>query len=130
MRIILLCALFLTALGTTLYQVKTGIDIREDKLAALEAGIDKTKREVAMLEAEWAYLSRPERVMELSERLLGMRPIAKNRVLTIDAIPMRLAPKFKGRIVGPGYMKPAAGDSVAPELKLFTEIAGSGATQQ
>ena len=77
MRIILLCALFLATLGTILYQVKTGIDIREDRLATLESEISKTKREVAVLEAEWAYLSRPERVMELSDRLLGMRPIAR-----------------------------------------------------
>ena len=129
MRIILLCAFFLATLGTILYQVKTGIDIREDRLATLESEISKTKREIAVLEAEWAYLSRPERVMELSDRLLGMRPIAKNRVLPIDAIPMRLVPKFKDHFVGPGQMKPAASDSIAPELNLFREISGSGAVQ-
>ena len=129
MRIILLCAFFLATLGTILYQVKTGIDIREDRLATLESEISKTKREIAVLEAEWAYLSRPERVMELSDRLLGMRPIAKNRVLPIDAIPMRLVPKFKDRFVGPGQMKPAAGDSIAPELYLFREISESGAVK-
>ena len=128
MRIILLCALFLATLGTILYQVKTGIDIRQDKLAALESEISKTKREIAVLEAEWAYLSRPERIMELSVRLLGMRPIAKSRVLTIDAIPIRLVPKFTDRVVGPGQMRLAAGDSIAPKLDLFSEISGSGAT--
>ena len=129
MRIILLCALFLTTLGTILYQVKTGTDIRVDRLAALESDIRKTKREIAVLEAEWAYLSRPERVMELSDRLLGMRPIARDRVLPIDAIPMRLVPQFKDRAVGPGQMKPAAADSIAPELNLFRGVSGSGATQ-
>ena len=129
MRIILLCALFLATLGTILYQVKTGIDIRQGKLATLESEISKTKREIAVLEAEWAYLSRPERIMELSDRLLGMRPIAKSRVLTIDAIPMRLVPKFKDRVVDPGQMRLAAGDSIAPKLYLFSEISGSGVTQ-
>ena len=129
MRIILLCALFLATLGTILYQVKTGIDIRQGNLATLESEISKTKREIAVLEAEWAYLSRPERIMELSGRLLGMRPIAKSRVLTIDAILMRLVPKFKDRVVGPGQMRLAVGDSIAPELYLFSEISGSGATQ-
>ena len=112
-----------------MYQVKTGIDIREDRLATLESKISTAKREVAVLEAEWAYLSRPERVMELSHRLLGMRPIAKNRVVPIDAIPMRLVPKFKDRVVGLGQMKPAAGDSIAPELKLFREISRLEAVQ-
>ena len=130
MRIILLCALFLATLGTILYQVKTGIDIRQGKLATLESEISKTKREIAVLEAEWAYLSRPERIMELSVRLLGMRPIAKSRVLTIDAIPIRLVPKFTDRVVGPGQMRLASGDSIAPKLDLFSEISGSGATQR
>ena len=67
--------------------------------------------------------------MELSGRLLGMRPVAKSRVLTIDAIPMRLVPKFKDRVVGPGQMRLAAGDSIAPELNLFREISESGAVQ-
>ena len=129
MRIILLCALFLATLGTILYQVKTGIDIREDKLATLESKISTAKREVTVLEAEWAYLSRPERVMELSHRLLDMRPIAKNRVLPIDAIPMRFVPKFKDRVVGLGQMKPAAGDSIAPELNLLREISRLEAVQ-
>ena len=130
MRIILLCAFFLVTLGTILYQVKTGIDIREDRLATLESNVSKTKREIEVLEAEWAYLSRPERVMDLSDRLLGMRPITKNRVLPIDAIPMRLVPKFKDRVVGPGQMKPATGDSIAPELGLLREISTSGAVKR
>ena len=43
-----------------------------------------------MLEAEWAYLSRPDRVMNLSTGLLDMKPISRDRVLPLDAIPMRL----------------------------------------
>ena len=68
MRLILLSALILVGLGTTLYQVKTGIDERQDRLQRLEIRIADTKRDIAVLEAEWAYLSRPERVMTLSER--------------------------------------------------------------
>ena len=67
MRLILLTALILVGLGTTLYQVKTGIDERQDRLQQLELRIANTKRDIAVLEAEWAYLSRPERVMTLSE---------------------------------------------------------------
>ncbi len=130
MRIILLCILFLAPLGTILYQVKTGIDIREERLVELEAKINKSEREIAVLEAEWAYLSRPERIMELSDRLLGMRPISINRVLPIDAIPMRPVPKFEDRIVDPGQMKPADGDSIAPKLNLLREISGPGVMPQ
>ena len=90
MRLILLSALILVGLGTTLYQVKTGIDERQHRLQQLELRIADTKRDIAVLEAEWAYLSRPERVMSLSGDLLQMTPIGQDRILPLDAIPMRI----------------------------------------
>ena len=90
MQLILLSALILVGLGTTLYQVKTGIDERQDWLQQLELRIADTKRDIAVLEAEWAYLSRPERVMTLSGDLLQMKPIGQDRILPLDAIPMRI----------------------------------------
>ena len=89
MRLILLSALILVGLGTTLYQVKTSIDERQDLLRNLEISIANTKRDIAVLEAEWAYISRPERVMELSNDLLQMAPIGQDRILPLNSIPMR-----------------------------------------
>ena len=90
MRLILLSALILFGLGTTLYQVKTSIDKRQDILRNLELSIASTKRDIAVLEAEWAYISRPDRVMTLSNDLLQMAPIGQDRILPLDAIPMRI----------------------------------------
>ena len=90
MRLILLSALILVGLGTTLYQVKTSIDERQDLLRNLELSIANTKRDIAVLEAEWAYISRPDRVMVLSNDLLQMAPIGQDRILPLSAIPMRI----------------------------------------
>ena len=90
MRLILLSAIILGGLGATLYQVKTSIDERQDLLRSLEISINKTKRDIAVLEAEWAYLSRPDRVMTLSSDLLKMAPIGQDRILPLNAIPMRI----------------------------------------
>ena len=90
MRIIILTAVVLASLGTTLYQVKTGIDERQAELRRLQADIATTQRDIAVLEAEWAFLSRPDRVMNLSASLLDMKPISPDRILPLDAIPMRL----------------------------------------
>ena len=90
MRIIILTAVVLASLGTTLYQVKTGIDERQAELQRLRANIATTQRDIAVLEAEWAFLSRPDRVMNLSASLLDMKPISQDRILPLDAIPMRL----------------------------------------
>jgi hypothetical protein len=90
MRLTLLSTVILVGLGTTLYQVKTSIDERQDRLRNLELSIANTKRDIAVLEAEWAYLSRPDRVMTLSNDLLQMKPIGQDRILPLDAIPMRV----------------------------------------
>ena len=89
MRIIILTAVVLASFGSTLYQVKTGIDERQAELRRLQANIVTTKRDILVLEAEWAFLSRPDRVMNLSTSLLDMTPISRDRVLPLDAIPMR-----------------------------------------
>ena len=90
MRLILLSALILSGLGTTLYQVKTSIDNRQRNLHSLELQISNTKRDIAVLEAEWAYISRPDRVMKLSNDLLQMAPIGQDRILELNSIPMRI----------------------------------------
>ena len=90
MRVIILTAIVLASLGTTLYQVKTGIDERQAELRRLQAEIATTQRDIAVLEAEWAFLSRPDRVMNLSASLLDMEPISQDRILPLEAIPMRL----------------------------------------
>ena len=90
MRTIILTAIVLASLGTTLYQIKTGIDERQAELRRLKAEIATTQRDIAVLEAEWAFLSRPDRVMNLSASLLDMGPISQDRILPLEAIPMRL----------------------------------------
>ena len=90
MRLILVSAVVLVGLGTTLYQVKTSIDERQEHLNSLKISIANTKRDIAVLEAEWAYLARPDRVMTLSNDLLEMKPIGQDRILPLNAIPMRI----------------------------------------
>ena len=118
MRLILLGTILTAILGTTLYQVKIGIDAREDSLLQLEREIHDTEREIAVLEAEWTYLSRPERVLELSDRVLEMKPIDTDRILPIEAIPMRILPDFKDRIADVGVITllPAEDEDPAGEM--------------
>ena len=104
MRLIILSALILVGLGTTLYQVKTSIDERQDLLRSLEISIANTKRDIAVLEAEWAYISRPDRVMALSSDLLEMAPIGQDRILPLNAIPMRI--DFNTVLLTPRLAKP------------------------
>lgn len=62
--------------------------------------------------------SRPERVLELSDRVLEMKPIDTDRILPIEAIPMRILPDFKDRIADVGVITllPAEDEDPAGEM--------------
>ena len=75
--------------GSALYMTKLSVDGRYDRLSQLQAEIKAAENRAIILEAEWAYLSRPDRLLNLSSSLLSMRPITRDRVLPLESIPLR-----------------------------------------
>jgi hypothetical protein len=90
LRFILIFCFALAVSGSALYMTKLSVDGRHDRLSALQAEITDAKNRAIILEAEWAYLSRPDRLLGLSSSLLSMRPITPNRVLPLESIPLRV----------------------------------------
>lgn len=113
MRVFALLIVILSLCGSGLYMVKRSIDGRYAKLAQLRAEINEEKNNHAVLQAEWAWLSRPDRIMRLSGSLLDMAPIESDRILPLDAIPMRapatnlLAAKRQPASAGPDASGPS-----------------------
>jgi hypothetical protein len=68
---------------------KLSVDGRYDRLSELQNELKAAENRAIILEAEWAYLSRPDRLLNLSSSLLSMRPITQNRVLPLESIPLR-----------------------------------------
>lgn len=91
MRWFLVLSLIVAVFGSGLYIVKLSIDGRYDNLAQLEKDIAREKNNAAILNAEWSFLTRPDRLLQLSDKLLSMRPIDADRVLPLEAIPVRSA---------------------------------------
>ena len=89
MRIVILACVALGLCGSGLYMVKRSIDARYKELKQLEYTITTAEDRAAILAAEWAYLSRPDRIISLSSSLLSMRPIEPDHILPLDAIPLR-----------------------------------------
>ena len=89
MRTLLLIAIILVLSGTSLYMTTYSFDQSSDELARLEAEIKFENQQSAILNAEWSYLSRPERVLSLSSNLLSLQPISTDRVVPLEAIPFR-----------------------------------------
>ena len=88
-RLVLAICAALGGSGTILYMSKQTLDSRYDELHNLKNEILKAKKRAAILEAEWAYVTRPDRILTLSDELLSMRPITTDRILPLEAIPMR-----------------------------------------
>ena len=88
-RLVLAVCIVLGGSGTVLYMSKQTVDRRYDELRGLKNKISKARERAAILEAEWAYVTRPDRILTLSNDLLLMRPITADRILPLEAIPMR-----------------------------------------
>ncbi|MEW5704707.1 MAG: hypothetical protein AB1781_09010 [Pseudomonadota bacterium] len=70
-----------------LFLAKYEVQTLEAELASLNRIILARQEEIHVLQAEWAYLSRPERIQSLSERLLDLRPVAVEHIGTAQELP-------------------------------------------
>lgn len=86
--------------GYILFQVKYEVQQQEDELARLDRQIADSREAVRVLNAEWSFLTQPERLSDLARRYLTLVPIGTAQLGSIAAIPLRNA--------GPAGMPPAA----------------------
>ena len=73
--------MFIIASGVGLYQLKYKAQRLQAEVSALEASIVRDREAIRVLEAEWTYLTRPERVAALSARYLALRPAQAEQVI-------------------------------------------------
>ncbi len=75
------------------YSIKYRTIFHAETIAKLKSDIKKEQDQVGTLRAEWAHLTRPERVQSLSDSLLDLQPLALNQIVKAEALPDR-APKI------------------------------------
>lgn len=68
-----LCVVFVAVLG--LYKVKYEVHEIKNQVASLENKLAEESQAVHVLEAEWSYLTRPDRVRSLANQYLKLEPI-------------------------------------------------------
>lgn len=80
----------LLALGAFgLYLVKYQVQSVRDDVTRIERQLAAEREALALLEAEWAYLNRPERLERLADQYLQMRQPDSRRIVEWQDIPMR-----------------------------------------
>ena len=79
-----------TCLGVALFMLKHEVQRREEQLAQLHRQILSSQEAIHVLEAEWSYLNRPDRLEALVRRHLDLVPLDTQRLGSIELLPMRL----------------------------------------
>ena len=82
----------LVLLGSAVYAytIKYETSFRTEQIAKAKLEIKSEKDAIGVLRAEWAFLTRPERVQKLAERYLDLEPLALAQIDSFAALPERL----------------------------------------
>ena len=68
-----------------LFQIKHAVQGLEEEYAGLNRDILASRQQIHVLEAEWSYLNRPERLTGLAERHLDLEPMTPMQIGGLDA---------------------------------------------
>jgi hypothetical protein len=75
--------------GYAMFQVKYEVMQQEETLAQLNKDIADGHEQIRVLDAEWSYLTRPDRLQRLATRFLDLSPIAAAQITSVSALPER-----------------------------------------
>lgn len=70
-----------------LFHIKYEVLAIEKSLSSVRDKISATTEDITTLRAEWAYLSHPKRVKELSTKYLSAQPMERAQVMAVDPVP-------------------------------------------
>ena len=76
-------------LGAGLFHLKYDVQALERHLTDLNAEIVRDQEAIRVLEAEWSYLSQPERLQKLAMKQLDLVPVTPVHIVTFGDLPER-----------------------------------------
>ena len=92
--------------GVAVFQLKEQARHLEQRLDDMNAQVAADEAAVRVLEAEWTYLSRPERLEELNGRYMGLRPVEADQVVSsLDEVDQLIPAKEEEGVVAPSKDK-------------------------
>jgi cell division protein FtsL len=64
-----------------LYSVKYQVQAMDSEVASIRQQINEERASLQVLEAEWAFLSRPDRIRQLADKHLDMVPVGGGKLV-------------------------------------------------
>lgn len=123
MRIVtVITLLLLLGVSYGLYQLKYQVEGLQDRATALNRQIAEDQRAIKVLQAEWAYLTRPQRLQRLSDQFLHLEPVAVHQIAAMDELRLKDDPAAPGGLVpdlpeaAPGMAPAAVAETPPPAL--------------
>ena len=87
----LLGLVLVVAAAWGLFQLKHEVQQLESKLSALDHELIGERESVRVLQAEWSYLNRPERLATLAAEYLELAPIVSHQLGNVRDVPEAFA---------------------------------------
>ena len=85
--------LLVSATGFAMFGVKYQVQALEDQLARIDRAAAAEEHEIRVLDAEWAYLTRPQTLEAMNRQFLSLVPTSTKQLrTTVVDIPMRPLP--------------------------------------
>jgi hypothetical protein len=87
LHIVVLGALVLAA--ADVYKIKYESTLEAERVAKLRGELRREQDLIASLRAEWSRLDRPDRIQDLAQRHLALKPLETRQYDTLDKLPER-----------------------------------------
>jgi cell division protein FtsL len=85
MHVVAIGALVISAVYV--YSIKYKTILWSEKIVATRHDVEREQDEINVLRAEYALLTRPERLQPLADKDLGMQPLALNQIVKASDLP-------------------------------------------
>ncbi|MGN1063642.1 MAG: hypothetical protein ACI4QM_04905 [Alphaproteobacteria bacterium] len=92
----MLCLLIAVLSGVGMFLLKYQVIDKEEELFRLHRQIAADKREIHMLQGDWASLNDPERLRMLVEKQTNLKHFKASQVIDAARVPMRKALSEQG----------------------------------
>lgn len=74
-----------------LYLVKYSVQDVQQEVSQLQAQLRHENESIHLLNAEWAYLNRPERLQKLAQAHVAVQPLSSVQILDVQRLPVLVA---------------------------------------
>lgn len=108
------------------YSIKYQTSYRAEQIAKAKFEIKAEHDAIGVLRAEWSFLTRPERIQQLSERYLDLQPLTLDKLVTARALPEK-APRVDVIAAKIGMLGLASTPAADPSAAPTTPKASAGA---